>query len=149
MVAGRRRKLAPVRQFADREADAAAADLARATGELNAACQLLDELEAYRAGYLTRASLQNQWRATHWMDYHNFLQRLDTAIRAQKDIIEHREAQLNAVRRVWQAKKSRCRSLDQLDEKLLSRERSIADQLAQKEADARALMTRQPPGPSD
>lgn len=136
----RRAKLNSVRRFASQKESEAAERMATVVQELNSADKLLSDLSDYRVGYIESLSAKTNWNSSHWADSRDFLSRLEGAINAQQEIVDHHKAQLMHARQLWQQTKSRTKSLDQLDQKMLVDERLSADRIAQKEADARALL---------
>ncbi|MEM7764339.1 MAG: flagellar FliJ family protein [Pseudomonadota bacterium] len=142
MSSNRRKKLAAVRRYASRLEDNAAAHLATVANDVQAAKQLLQELIEYRKEYLTPPATREQWQAQHWEDYYGFLRRLDRAVDAQREIAEQHGLRLRSVREEWQRLRTRNESLDHMDQQLLNTEQQRSELIAQKEADAWALMAR-------
>lgn len=77
----------------------------------------LGELNAFRHNYAKKSSGTSTVSSTHWQDYQNFLQRLDTAIKAQQQIVRDCEQRLETHRRRWLAKRQRLESLERVLEK--------------------------------
>lgn len=135
----RLQRLGPVQRHAEREEQTAAEALAEVNGALAGAQRTLEELEQYRAGYHDLSREQSSWHGAHWHDYHTFLTRLDQAIAAQRDVVANAEQRRLAVLRMWQDKRRRSRSLDQLTAKLSEEARVRAEAAQQKIDDAMAL----------
>jgi flagellar FliJ protein len=135
----RLQRLGTVQRHAERETQSAAEALAEVNGALATAQRTLEELEQYRDGYHDRSREPGRWHGAHWRDYHAFLARLDQAIAAQRDVVSDAERRRLAVLRLWQDKRRRSRSLDQLTEKLMAEARVRADAAQQKIDDAMAL----------
>lgn len=135
----RLQRLGTVQRHAERETQDAAEALAEVNGALAAAKRTLGELEQYRESYHDRTREPGRWHGAHWRDYHAFLARLDQAIAAQRDVVSDAERRRVAVLRLWQDKRRRSRSLDQLTDKLMAEARARAEAAQQKIDDAMAL----------
>lgn len=135
----RLQRLGPVQRHAEREERDAADALAKVNAALAGARGTLEELERYREGYHDKSRELSMWRGAHWRDYRSFLARLDQAIAAQRDVVADAERRRTMVLRLWQDKRRRSRSLDQLTDKLLAEARQRADAAQQKIDDALAL----------
>ncbi len=132
-------RLAPVNRFAEKQEGDAAEALAKVVGALAQAEQTLKELTGYRDGYVSQFSGCQQWRGAHLSDYQAFVTKLDQAINAQQDVIRDAEQRCTAVRKLWQDKRLRRKSLGQLTERIVSDNRRAADAAAQKVDDALSL----------
>ena len=135
----RLQRLGPVQRHAEREEQNAADALAQVNAAVAVARKTLVELESYREGYHDKSREPSSWHGAHWRDYHLFLSRLDQAIAAQRDVVADAERRRAAVLRLWQDKRRRSRSLDQLTQRLLAEARTRADAAQQKIDDAMAL----------
>ncbi|MEO0347098.1 MAG: flagellar export protein FliJ [Pseudomonadota bacterium] len=143
----RRQRLAPVQKHAEREEQTAAEALAEVNAAVATARKTLAELEQYRAGYHDMSREQASWHGAHWRDYHTFLSRLDQAIAAQRDVVSTADQRRLVVLRMWQDKRRRSRSLEQLTARLNEEARVRAEAAQQKIDDAMALsrtLRRQP-----
>lgn len=83
----------------------------RSRQHLDAQLERLGELNAFRHNYATRNSASTAMSSAHLKDYHDFLQRLDTAVNAQQQIVRECEQNLEAHRKRWIAKRQRLESL--------------------------------------
>lgn len=128
----RRQRLAVVARLAARAEEAAAIALSEAVQQLQAAEATLSELQRYRAGYQDGGSAHPRWLGAHWTDYREFLDKLDQAIDAQCDVIEHFRAQHRRAQAHWQQQHGRHQSLVRLDESLCASERDADSRQQQK-----------------
>lgn len=143
----RLQRLGPVKKHAEREEQTAAEALAEVNAAVAGARKTLEELEQYRTGYHDISREQASWHGAHWHDYHTFLSRLDQAIAAQRDVLATVDQRRLAVLRMWQDKRRRSRSLEQLTVRLKEEARVRAEAAQQKIDDAMALsrvLRRQP-----
>lgn len=83
----------------------------------------LGELNAFRHNYAEKKSGKSTLRAAHWQDYQAFLHRLDTAVKAQQQIVHDGERMLESHRQRWIAKRQRVESLERVLEKYQAEER--------------------------
>ncbi len=83
----------------------------------------LGELNAFRHNYAEKKSGKPTLRAAHWQDYQAFLHRLDTAVKAQQQIVRDGERMLETHRQRWIAKRQRVESLERVLEKYQAEER--------------------------
>lgn len=74
----------------------------------------LAELNAFRRDYASKASPQPTMSGAHWQDYQSFLGRLDTAVRAQQQVVRDCEKNLAIHRQRWLAKRQRLKSLQRV-----------------------------------
>ena len=105
----------------------AVACLSSARNRLEQKQQKLLELEHYRDEYLH--GLQHKSRqgmnAVQIRDYNTFLDRLNEAIRQQRDIIDSLRRELERCLQQWRAAQTRCNSLDQVVAGKLQAERQL------------------------
>ena len=73
--------------------------------------------------------------AAHWQDYQRFLQRLETAVGAQQQIVRDCERSLASHRRRWIASRHRLQALEKLIEKQRLEERRHDARQEQKRLD--------------
>ena len=83
----------------------------------------LGELNAFRRTYATRTSAHSTVSSAHWQDYQSFLNRLDTAVKAQQQIVQDCERNLATHRQRWMAKRQRVQSLERVVDKYQAEER--------------------------
>lgn len=105
--------------------------------QLNSQKDRLGELSRYRTEYSERAGSTRPTNAAQLKDYQTFLDRLDTAVVSQKQVIQECERSLDAHRRRWQAKRQRLDSLQKVAERLSNEDRQLADRQAQRIVDDR------------
>ena len=77
----------------------------------------LGELNAYRHNYAALSQSMGNISSAHWKDYQSFLQRLDSAVQSQQQIVTDSEHNLEAHRRRWLAKRQRLESLQRVLER--------------------------------
>ena len=95
----------------------------------------LGELNAFRRNYAARTSTHSTVSSAHWQDYRSFLHRLDTAVRAQEQIVQDCERKLATHRQRWMAKRHRVESLERVVDKYQSEERAEEARREQKRLD--------------
>lgn len=95
----------------------------------------LQDLTSYRQSYSTRPMPPGAIAARHWHDYHRFLQKLDLAIDAQRQIVCDSERNLKLHRERWMQKRQKRKSLQHMQEKNDERERLARERLEQKQQD--------------
>ena len=101
----------------------------------------LGELHAFRHNYIGKNPASTGVSAAHWKDYQNFLDRLDTAVSAQRQLIRDGERNLETHRRRWLAKRQRLESLERVLEKYKDQDRVYESRLEQKSADELANLS--------
>ncbi len=94
----------------------------------------LGELNAYRHNYAKQNSASSV-NSAQLKDYKHFLQRLDAAVSAQKQIIQDSERNYETLRRHWMQKRQRRESLERVLDKHLRSEAAWEDRLEQKKLD--------------
>lgn len=82
----------------------------------------LGELNAFRHNYAKKSTTALNVSSAHWQDYQSFLHRLDTAVRAQQQIVRDSERMLETHRQRWIAKRQRLESLERVLEKYQTEE---------------------------
>ena len=107
----RTRKIAKVATLAASEERRLGEMAGRSQQHLDAQLDRLGELNAFRHSYATNSSTSTAMSSAHLKDYHDFLQRLDTAVQAQQQIVRECEQNLEAHRKRWIAKRQRLESL--------------------------------------
>ncbi len=94
----------------------------------------LGELNAYRHNY-AQQNTPARVGSAQLKDYKHFLQRLDAAVSAQRQIIQDSERNYETVRRHWMQKRQRRESLERVLDKHLRTEAAWEDRLEQKKLD--------------
>ena len=107
----------------------------RARQHLDEQLDRLGELNAFRHNYAEKSTGKSTLRAAHWQDYQAFLHRLDTAVKAQQQIVRDSERMLEAHRQRWIAKRQRLDSLERVLEKYQAEERAQEARREQKRLD--------------
>lgn len=107
----RTRKIAKVATLAASEERRLGETAGRSQQHLDAQLDRLGELNAFRHNYAKNNSTSTSMSSAHLKDYHDFLQRLDTAVKAQQQIVRECEQNLEAHRKRWIAKRQRLESL--------------------------------------
>ena len=92
----------------------------------------LGELNAYRQSYAEKSRAVTSVSPAHWRDYKDFVVRLDRAVRAQQQIVEDGERNLDAHRRRWLVKRQRLKSLEQVFDRYRRAEKVHAERLQQR-----------------
>ena len=95
----------------------------------------LGELNAYRHNYANKSPSGSSVSSAQWQDYKNFLQRLDGAVQAQRQIVNDCEQNLETHRQRWLAKRRRLESLERVLDKYQQQDRAYEDRLEQKALD--------------
>lgn len=86
----------------------------RSRQHLDAQLDRLGELNAFRHNYANKNSTSTAVSSAHLKDYHDFLHRLDTAVKAQQQIVRDCEQNLEAHRKRWITKRQRLESLQRV-----------------------------------
>ena len=107
----------------------------RARQQLEEQRNRLGELNAFRHNYAKKSADPSSLRAAHWQDYQAFLHRLDTAVKAQQQIVRDGERMLETHRQRWIAKRQRLESLERVLEKCRTEERRQEARREQKRLD--------------
>ena len=107
----------------------------RSQARLNIYIDKLGELNAYRHTYAHSTQGSSNIHSAHWKDYQNFLQRLDTAVRSQQQVIRDCEKSVDVHRRQWMAKRQRLESLERVLERYQEEDRLRADRMEQRAMD--------------
>mgnify|MGYP001814544875 CR=1 FL=1 len=119
----------------------------RARQQLEEQLDRLGELNAFRHNYAEKSAGKATLRAAHWQDYQAFLHRLDTAVKAQQQIVRDSEQMLETHRQRWMVKRQRVESLERVLEKYQAEERVQDARQEQKRLDE--LPANPPPFPDD
>jgi flagellar FliJ protein len=79
--------------------------------------QRAEELAAYRRSYAQRPAPNGPVDAARWLDYQNFLRRLDQAVELQARVVSESERHVDAHRARWLVKRQRLESLERVVER--------------------------------
>lgn len=109
---------------AQQQVDDAARTLAEAINRHTAAQQQLDMLATYRAEYQTALGSHSQSGVsiTRLNNHRQFIDKLDTAIRQQQDVVHQAQLQVSHYQREWQARHRKLKSFDTLAHRERQRE---------------------------
>lgn len=114
-------------------------EMGRAQTLLDAEINRLDELRAYRETYEERASANASIQPAHWVDYQNFLARLNSAVTEQQKHVLTGKENRNLHRQRWMEKRQRLDSLQNVVDRYRKIENQQKEQKAQKILDDRPL----------
>ena len=134
-MSDRSRKIGKVTRLAAAEERRFGELAGRAQHALDEQQNRLGELNAFRQSYAGRAASSTTLRAAHMQDYHNFLSRLDHAVKAQQQIVRDYEQRAAVHRQRWLEKRQRLESLQKMLEKYALEDRSHEARLEQKRLD--------------
>lgn len=131
----RTQKMAKVVRLAASDERNFGAQAGRSQQQLNEQVDRLGELSAFRHSYAKKSTERSNINAVHLQDYHNFLERLDDAARAQQQVVRDCEQNLDAQRMRWMVKRQRLESLEHVLEKCHRRDAVYQARLEQKNLD--------------
>jgi len=134
-VKSRSRKIGKVATLAASEERRFGELAGRSRQQLNEQLERLGELNAFRHNYAKKSSDKSTVSSAHWQDYQNFLQRLNTAVSAQQQIVRDYERNLETHRQRWMAKRQRVESLERVLEKYEAEDRAHEGRTEQKQLD--------------
>ncbi len=107
----------------------------RSQQQLNEQLERLGELNAFRHTYAQQNASATQVSSAHLKDYQNFLHRLDTAVRAQQQIVRDCEQNLATHRQRWMVKRQKLESLERVLARYQAEDAAREDKLEQKRLD--------------
>ena len=107
----------------------------RSQQQLNEQLERLGELNAFRHTYAQQNANATQVSSAHLKDYQNFLHRLDTAVRAQQQIVRDCEQNLATHRQRWMVKRQKLESLERVLARYQAEDAAREDKLEQKRLD--------------
>ena len=131
----RSRKIGKVTRLAESEEKRFGELAGRAQHALDEQRNRLGELTAFRHNYASGASSSTTLRAAHMQDYHDFLSRLDQAVKAQQQIVRDYEQRAAVHRQRWLAKRQRVESLQRVLDNCAAEDRAYEARLEQKRLD--------------
>lgn len=94
-----------------------------------------EELQAYRRSYAERPASSGPVDAIRWLDYQNFLRRLDHAVALQAQAVSESERHRDAHRARWLVKRQRLESLERVVERHQDAARRLDERRQQKAID--------------
>ena len=128
----RTRKIGKIASLAAAEERRFGEQAGRSQQQLNEQQQRLGELNAFRHNYAKKNAGAMQVTSAHLKDYHNFLHRLDTAVRAQQEIVRDYEKNLATHRQRWMVKRQKLESLERVLSKYQAEDNAREEKLEQK-----------------
>ncbi len=131
----RSKKLSRIVSLASSDERRCGEEAGKSRQELDRQKQRLGELNAFRHNYARHKPASTGVSSAHLKDYKLFLQRLDSAVSAQKDIIQDSERNYEAVRKRWMVKRQRRESLERVLDKHIRAEAAHDERLEQKKMD--------------
>ena len=131
----RTRKIDKIVSLAANEERRVGQEAGRSRQRLDEQLARLGELNAYRHNYARKSPSGPSVSSAQWQDYQNFLQRLDGAVRAQQQIVNDCEQNLETHRQRWLAKRQRLESLERVLDKYQQQDRAYEAVLEQKALD--------------
>ncbi|MGB5716778.1 MAG: flagellar export protein FliJ [Gammaproteobacteria bacterium] len=141
------KRMQPVAEAAQQQADAAAKSVAECNRIVMAMRRQLDELLGYRDDYANglRQKGHKGVNASQMKDYSVFLERLNKAIGQQQENLDNAGARFAASKRVWIEKQQRAKAIDSVVERYQQADRREQSRREQQEGDehARRLTCRQ------
>ncbi len=128
----RTRKIGKIASLAAAEERRFGEQAGRSQQQLNEQLQRLGELNAFRHNYAKKNAGATQVTSAHLKDYQNFLHRLDTAVRAQQQIVRDCEQTVATHRQRWMIKRQKLESLERVLSKYQAEDSAREDKLEQK-----------------
>ena len=95
----------------------------------------LGELNAFRYNYAKKSTSMTGMSSAHWKDYQNFLHRLDTAVKAQQQLVRDCEQNAETHRQRWMVKRQKLESLERVLDKYKAEDRAYDARTEQKVLD--------------
>lgn len=131
----RTKKIGKVASLAAAEERRFGEQAGRSQQQLNEQLDRLGELNAFRHNYAQQNAGATQVSSAHLKDYQNFLHRLDTAVRAQQQIVRDCEQNLATHRQRWMVKRQKLESLERVLARYQAEDTAREDKLEQKRLD--------------
>ncbi len=133
------RRFQNLQRLAKKKEDDAAAVLAGARRERDAARQRLHELEAYRSEYLQgHARVSATGSSARLRDFQIFIDRLDQAIAVQRQVLDEQEQRYRQARDAWSRRHTRTRAIGNVVEHKQAEARVREARREQRQTDDRA-----------
>ncbi len=132
---GRTRKIGKIASLAAAEERRFGEQAGRSQQQLNEQLERLGELNAFRHNYAKQNAGARELNSAHLKDYQNFLHRLDTAVRAQQQIVRDCEQNLATHRQRWMVKRQKLESLERVLARYQAEDTARDDKLEQKRLD--------------
>jgi len=131
-VKSRTRKISKVTSLASSEERRFGEEAGRSQRQLNEQLERLGELNAFRHNYARKNAGATQVTSVHLKDYHDFLHRLDVAVKAQQQIVRDCEQNLATHRQRWMVKRQKLESLERVLARYQAEDNAYQDRLEQK-----------------
>ncbi len=133
-------RMRPLRRVAESREQLAATELCRAQQQLQVQLDRLKEMENYQTEYFTlfRQSGQGGIPIDKLRGFRSFLDKLETAVRQQKQIVKTAGEQVEELRRQWFSSRDKVKIFDNAISRLAGREQELEEKQEQKESDDRA-----------
>lgn len=128
----RTRKISKVASLAAAEERRFGEEAGRSQRQLNEQLERLGELNAFRHNYASKNAGATQVNSAHLKDYHDFLNRLDVAVKAQQQIVRDYEQNLATHRQRWMVKRQKLESLERVLARYQAEDNAHQDKLEQK-----------------
>jgi len=131
-VKSRTRKISKVASLAAAEERRFGEEAGRSQRQLNEQLERLGELNAFRHNYASKNPGATQVNSAHLKDYHDFLHRLDVAVKAQQQIVRDCEQNVATHRQRWMVKRQKLESLERVLARYEAEDNAYQDRLEQK-----------------
>lgn len=128
----RTRKIGKIASLAAAEERRFGEQAGRSQRHLNEQLEQLGELNAFRHNYAKKNVAPGGVSSAHLKDYRSFLDRLDTAVKAQQQIVRDCERNLATHRQRWLVKRQKLESLERVLEKYRAADLAHEEKLEQK-----------------
>lgn len=148
------KRLTPIKQLAqDKEKDAARA-FGQSLEQNKLEASKLQQLMQYRSEYLTQMEekIKQGISGASLQQYHQFLNKLDTAVKQQQEVIERSKKQLEVKQEHWQDKRSKAKAISQAMNNMQAKEKRAQDKkdaTQQDEMSTQAFLRRKTQTPTD
>jgi len=135
------KRMQPVAEIAQQQADAAARSVAECNQIVTDMRKQLDELLAYRDDYANglRHKGHEGLKANQIKDYSLFMERLNKAIEQQQAVLNSAGSKLAASKQLWIEKQQRARTIDSVVSRYQQVERREQSRREQRDGDEHAL----------
>ncbi len=123
------RKLKPIKKLADNKEKVAAQNLGKSVEQRQLQKNRLEQLINYRSEYVDSMTLKTQQGVSgdKLHQYHQFLNKLDSAIDQQHVELEHSNVKLSQCQTKWQSDNSRASAIDKVMKNLSNKEKKASD----------------------
>lgn len=138
-------RLQTVLDLAEREAEKSAARLGTLNAQWAQTQSKLELLMQYREDYLTRfrSGMRQDPRSASWKNFHDFMDKLDTAIAQQRTIVSQASEQMRKGQTEFGDRQRRLKAFDTLAERHQDAENRRAGKIEQRATDEFAAVSYQ------